>query len=123
MRAIVVYYMLSDLMMSQAQSSMIFGVYVAFFYLTPLLAGIAADRWLGRRRAIILGGAIMALGHFPLNFAPTFYAGLAVLVIGNGFFLPAIRARLGDLYVSRSDQLSVGKDCVRKASDQMLPVP
>src|SRR3546814_19107519 len=56
MRAIVVYYMLSDLMMSQAQSSMIFGVYVAFFYLTPMLGGIAADRWLGRRRAIILGG-------------------------------------------------------------------
>src|SRR3546814_12418952 len=67
MRAIVVYYMLSDLMMSQAQSSMIFGVYVAFFYLTPMLGGIAADRWLGRRRAIILGGAIMALGHFQIG--------------------------------------------------------
>lgn len=98
MRAIVVYYMLSDLMMTQAQSSMVFGVYVAFFYLTPMLGGILTDRWLGRRRAIILGGAIMALGHFLLTFEPLFYAGLGVIVLGNGFFLPAIPAQIGDLY-------------------------
>jgi len=98
MRAIVVYYMVTDLAMSQAKSSTIFGVYVAFFYLTPMLGGIVTDRWLGRRRAIILGGAIMALGHFLLTFEPFFYAGLAVIVIGNGFFLPAIPAQIGDLY-------------------------
>ncbi|PQM28195.1 MFS transporter [Sphingopyxis lindanitolerans] len=98
MRAIVVYYMVTDLMMSQAKSSMIFGVYVAFFYLTPMLGGVITDRWLGRRRAIILGGAIMALGHFLLTFEPFFYAGLAVIVVGNGFFLPAIPAQIGDLY-------------------------
>ncbi len=98
MRAIVVYYMVTDLAMSQAKSSMIFGVYVAFFYLTPMLGGIVTDRWLGRRRAIILGGTIMALGHFLLAFEPLFYAGLAVIVIGNGFFLPAIPAQIGDLY-------------------------
>src|SRR3546814_20052781 len=63
-----------------------------------MLGGIAADLWLGRRRAFILGGAIMALGHFLLTFAPMFYAGLAVIVIGNGFFLPAIPAQIGDLY-------------------------
>src|SRR3546814_9186679 len=51
-----------------------------------------------RRRAIILGGAIMAMGHFLLTFQSLFYPGLALIVIGNGFFLPAIPAQIGDLY-------------------------
>src|SRR3546814_18547797 len=109
---------------------MSFGVYVAVFYLTPRRGWIAADRWLGRRRAIIMCGVIMALGHFLLTFAPMFYAGLAVIVIGNGFFLPAIPAQIGDLYepgdprhagayniyyvginIGRSEERRVGKGC------------
>src|SRR3546814_7242551 len=71
---------------------------LAFFYLTTMLGGLITDTWLGRRRAIILGGAIMAMGHFLLTFQSLFYPGLALIVIGNGFFLPAIPAQLGDLY-------------------------
>src|SRR3546814_10495008 len=98
MPSIVGYSRVSDRMMSQARSSMRLGTYVAFFYLTPMLGGLITDTWLGRRRAIILGGAIMAMGHFLLTFQSLFYPGLALIVIGNGFFLPAIPAPIGALY-------------------------
>lgn len=100
MRSIVIYYMVGDLLMSQARSSMLLGAYIAFFYLTPMLGGLVTDTWLGRRRAIILGGTIMAAGHFLLTFQSLFYPGLACIVIGNGFFLPAIPAQIGDLYAT-----------------------
>src|SRR3546814_14335007 len=73
MRSIVVYYMVSDLMMSQARSSMLLGTYVAFFYLTHMLGGLITYTWLGRRRAIIPGSAIMETGHFLLPFQRLFY--------------------------------------------------
>jgi POT family proton-dependent oligopeptide transporter len=107
MRSIVIYYMLTNLAMDQAASSLVFGTYVAFFYLTPMFGGAMADRWLGRRRAIILGGAIMAVGHFLLTFEALFYPGLAVIALGNGFFLPAIPAQIGDLY-ARDDPRHAG---------------
>lgn len=107
MRSIVIYYMLTTLAMDQAASSLVFGTYVAFFYLTPMFGGAMTDRWLGRRRAIILGGSIMAVGHFLLTFEALFYPGLAVIAIGNGFFLPAIPAQIGDLY-ARDDPRHAG---------------
>src|SRR3546814_12924074 len=57
MRSIVVYYMVSDLMMSQARSSMLLGTYVAFFYLTPMPGGLITDTWLGRgdRKEVVKG--------------------------------------------------------------------
>src|SRR3546814_12532022 len=84
MRAIVVYYMLIDLMMSQAQSSMTFGGYFAFFSLTPLLGGLFADRRLGRRGALLLGGASMALGHFRMTFPTLFLARTHELCVRGG---------------------------------------
>src|SRR3546814_15980097 len=96
MPSIVGYSRVSDRMMSQARSSMRLGTYVAFFYLTPMLGGLITDTWLGRRRAIILGGAIMAMGHFLLTFQSLFYPGLALIVTGNGLLLPAIPDQIGD---------------------------
>lgn len=98
MRALLVYYMTKQLLMPQAQASMVYGLYTAFVYFTPILGGVIADRWLGRRKAVILGGSIMALGHFLMAFEPAFYPALACIALGNGFFLPSLPSQIGGLY-------------------------
>jgi proton-dependent oligopeptide transporter, POT family len=98
MRTILVYYMTEQLLISQAHSSLIYGLYSGFAYFTPVLGGIASDRWLGRRRAVLLGGSIMAAGHFMMAFAPTFYPALVTIAIGNGLFLPSLASQINQLY-------------------------
>lgn len=98
MRTLLVYYMTQQLLIPQARSSLIYGLYVAFAYFTPLLGGPVSDRWLGRRRAVLLGGGIMAAGHFMMAFEPTFYPALATIAIGNGLFLPTLTSQINDLY-------------------------
>ncbi|MGN6149143.1 MAG: MFS transporter, partial [Rhizomicrobium sp.] len=66
MRALLVYYMTKELLITQAHSSYIYGLYSSFVYFTPLIGGVISDRWLGRRRAVIIGGSIMAAGHFMM---------------------------------------------------------
>jgi POT family proton-dependent oligopeptide transporter len=82
----------------QPLASAIFGDYTALVYLTPILGGIAADRWLGRRAALIAGGAIMALGHFLMAFEGTFLLALLSLVVGVGLFKGNIASQVGELY-------------------------
>jgi POT family proton-dependent oligopeptide transporter len=101
MRALLVYYMTKQLMISQEKSSLIYGTYTAMAYFTPILGGIVADRWLGKRRAVIIGGTIMAIGHFMMTFEPLLYAALATIAFGNGLFLPSLPSQINDLY--RSD--------------------
>jgi POT family proton-dependent oligopeptide transporter len=67
-------------------------------YLTPIIGGYLADRFLGRRKAIMIGGVTMALGHFAMAFEPLLYLALGLLIIGNGFFKPNIGTLLGSLY-------------------------
>ena len=67
MRVLLVYYMTKQLLMGQQQASMVYGVYVATFYFTPILGGIVADRWLGKRRAVIIGAAIILLGLYTVR--------------------------------------------------------
>src|SRR3546814_212274 len=62
MRALLVYYMIGALDFSQAKASLIYGAYTACVFLTPIFGGMIADRWLGRHRALLIGGATMALG-------------------------------------------------------------
>jgi POT family proton-dependent oligopeptide transporter len=64
MRALLVYYMTRQLLIGQERASLIYGAYTATAYFTPIVGGIIADRWLGKRRAVIIGGTIMAVGHF-----------------------------------------------------------
>ena len=59
MRALLVYYMTKELLIGQAGSSFIYGTYTASAYFTPILGGMIADRWLGKRRSVILGGSII----------------------------------------------------------------
>lgn len=82
----------------QPLASAIFGDYTALVYLTPILGGIIADRWLGRRATLIWGGLIMALGHFLMAFEGTFLFALLALVIGVGLFKGNIASQVGELY-------------------------
>ncbi|MDB5367949.1 MAG: peptide transporter, partial [Rhodospirillales bacterium] len=88
MRTLLVYYMTKQLMFGQQQASFIFGVYTAFIYGTPIVGGVIADRWLGKRRAVLIGGATMACGHFMMAFEPLVYVALCTIALGNGLFLP-----------------------------------
>jgi len=98
MRALLVYYMTKQLLIAQGSSSLIYGTYTACAYFTPIVGGVIADRFLGKRRAIIIGGSMMALGHFLMTFEPAFYAALAVIALGNGLFLPSLPSQIDDLY-------------------------
>src|SRR6201996_2520997 len=98
MRSLLVYYMTKQLLIGQEKSSLIYGTYTAMAYFTPIIGGVISDRWLGKRRAVIIGGSIMAAGHFMMAFEPSFYFALATIAIGNGLFLPSLPSQIDDLY-------------------------
>ena len=99
MRTLLVYYMTKQLLIAQETSSFIYGNYTAIAYFTPLVGGFIADRYLGKKRAIIIGGSVMALGHFMMTQEPLFYVALATIAIGNGLFLPSLPSQIKDLYL------------------------
>ena len=101
MRALLVYYMTKQLLIGQERASFIYGSYTAMAYFTPIFGGMIADRWLGKRRAVIIGGSIMAAGHFMMTFEPLFYLALATIALGNGLFLPSLPSQINDLYRAR----------------------
>ena len=82
----------------QPFSSHIYGLYTSLVYLTPIFGGLIADRWLGQHRTILLGAALMAIGHFMMAFEPLFLFALTVLILGSGAFKPNLSAQLGGLY-------------------------
>jgi len=82
----------------QPLASEIFGNYTAFVYLTPILGGFVADRFLGRRRAVLLGALTMALGHFLMALEGAFLFALLCLVLGCGLFKGNIASQVGALY-------------------------
>ena len=98
MRALLVYYMTKQLLISQQNSSFIYGTYTALAYFTPIIGGTIADRYLGKKRAVIIGASTMAAGHFMMAFEPLFYVALATIAIGNGLFLPSLPSQINDLY-------------------------
>jgi len=98
MRALLVYYMTKQLLISQQHSSFIYGTYTAFAYFTPIVGGAIADRYLGKKRAVIIGATTMAAGHFMMAFEPLFYFALATIALGNGLFLPSLPSQINDLY-------------------------
>jgi proton-dependent oligopeptide transporter, POT family len=82
----------------QPFASHIYGFYTGLVYLTPLFGGIIADRLLGQHRTILLGAALMAIGHFMMAFEPLFLFALTMLILGNGAFKPNMSAQVGGLY-------------------------
>ena len=98
MRAILVYYMTKHLDMSQEYASLVYGAYAAFVYFTPVFGGLVADRWLGKRNAVVIGAAAMALGHFMMSSEALFYPALTTIALGNGLFLPSLASQIEGLY-------------------------
>jgi POT family proton-dependent oligopeptide transporter len=107
MRALLVLYMVGatdkgGFGWSQSKALQIFGIYTGLVYATPVIGGFLADRYLGQRLSVTLGGILMMLGQFvlamPGNAEPLFYTGLGLLVVGNGFFKPNISTMVGGLY-------------------------
>jgi POT family proton-dependent oligopeptide transporter len=100
MRALLVLYLVNHLKWRPSEASATYKWYTSLVYLTPLLGGFLADRFLGVRAAIIVGGVLMAIGHFLMAFEPLpfFYAALAFLIFGNGFFKPNISTLVGRMY-------------------------
>ena len=82
----------------QPFASYIYGDYTALVYLTPILGGCLADRLLGQRRMVLLGAALMAVGHFMMASERLMLLALLVLILGNGAFKPNISTQVGALY-------------------------
>ena len=117
MRALLVLYLISEinsdnpgLGWADDEAGSLYGWYTMLVYITPIIGGILADKIFGFRKAIIIGGILMTLGHLSLAFhpMPAFYLGLALLIVGNGFFKPNISSIVGQLYPDGSDKKDGG---------------
>src|SRR5437868_7681438 len=82
----------------QPLASAIFGTYTSLVYGTPIIGGIIADKWLGRNNTLILGGVLMAIGHFLMAIEPAFLLALLALLLGVGAFKGNIATQVGALY-------------------------
>jgi len=110
MRALLTLFMVNSLLIREADASIIYGGFLALCYLTPLLGGFIADKYLGNRNCIILGGSLMAIGQFLLFLSASTFSdnlggakglmwfALFVIIFGNGFFKPNISSMVGSLY-------------------------
>ncbi|WP_417430531.1 peptide MFS transporter [Halpernia sp.] len=110
MRALLTLFMVNALLMKEGDVTIIYGGFLALCYLTPMLGGFVADRFLGNRYCIIIGGSLMAIGQFLMfTSASTFgsnlgsaqmlmWVALGVIIFGNGFFKPNISSMVGSLY-------------------------
>jgi len=81
-----------------ALASQIFGLYSGFIYFTPVFGGLIADRWLGHRRAVMLGAVLMSAGHIAMAFDRSFLLAIALLIVGCGLLKGNISAQVGELY-------------------------
>ena len=110
MRAILVLYLTKALGWSGQDATRLYGAYTGAVYLTPMIGGYIADRYIGTRKSLVIGGIIIALGHFMLVFdsMPTFYAGLILVVIGTGFFKPNVSTMVGQLYAEGDKRRDTG---------------
>ncbi len=82
----------------QPLASVIYGTYISFVYFTPLFGGMLADRLLGQRKTVVVGGLIMSLGHFLMAFERFFLIAMLLIILGNGCFKPNVSTQVGSLY-------------------------
>jgi POT family proton-dependent oligopeptide transporter len=111
MRALLLFYMLKGFLgYGDRDAYAIYGAYTALVYMTPLFGGMLADRLLGARRAVVLGGLLMAGGHLMMSAESNvaFFLALALLIVGNGFFKPNISTMVGSLYPQGSPRRDAG---------------
>ncbi|MBA2321145.1 MAG: peptide MFS transporter [Deltaproteobacteria bacterium] len=101
MRALLVFYMIKGFLgYGDREAYSVYGAYGALVYMTPFFGGLIADRVLGARRAVVLGGLLMAIGHLTMTIEndTAFFAALGLLIVGNGFFKPNVTTIVGGLY-------------------------
>lgn len=100
MRALLVLYMVKFLLFSTEHAGSVYGTYTGLVYLTPLIGGYIADRYMGQKSCILIGAVLMMLGHFAMAVSNLtfFYMALGLLILGNGFFKPNISTIVGQLY-------------------------
>jgi proton-dependent oligopeptide transporter, POT family len=108
MRAILMFYLTKHWLFSDEKASMIYGAYTSLVYITPVLGGWLADRYLGQRKAVLFGGVMLAIGHCLMAFEgvggqsdPTiniFWLALSFIIVGSGFLKANISVMVGQLY-------------------------
>jgi proton-dependent oligopeptide transporter, POT family len=111
MRALLLLYMMKGFLeYDDARAYAVYGAYTSLVYMTPFFGGLLADRFLGPRIAVIIGGLLMSAGHLVMTQENTlmFYLALALLITGNGFFKPNISAMVGELYPAGSTKRDGG---------------
>ncbi|MGB3737885.1 MAG: peptide MFS transporter [Pontixanthobacter sp.] len=112
MRALLIFYLVQHWLFTDSEASIIYGAYTALVYITPVVGGYLADRYLGQRKAVLFGAVLLTFGHFFMAFEgsggqddPTiyvFWAALALIIVGSGFLKANISVIVGQLY-SRTD--------------------
>ena len=108
MRALLIFYLTKHWLFSDGKANLIYGAYTSLVYITPVLGGYLADRYLGQRRAVVFGGLLLAAGHTLMAVEgvggqsdPTinvFWAALAFIIVGSGFLKANISVMVGQLY-------------------------
>jgi len=100
MRAFLILYMGHVLGFDDRHAGSVYGTYTASAWAAAIVGGIIADRWLGQYKSVLIGGIVIALGHFTLAFHPLpfFYTGLGLIVVGTGLLKPNVSGIVGSLY-------------------------
>lgn len=109
MRALLIFYLTKHWLFSDGEASVIYGAYTALVYITPVIGGYLADRWLGQRKAVLFGAVLLTFGHFLMAFEGDgggqadaainiFWAALAFIIVGSGFLKANISVIVGQLY-------------------------
>ena len=100
MKTLLVLYMINHFFWSQEDASHLLGTYAALAYGLPVVGGFIADRYIGAKRAVILGGVLLSIGHFLMVFEnmTSFYTALAFIIAGVGFLKPNVSTQVGSLY-------------------------
>jgi POT family proton-dependent oligopeptide transporter len=96
--------------MTEKESADLYGTFIALVFLTPFIGGLLADRYLGYRKSIIIGGLLMAAGYMMMGIhsLPMLYVAMTLVILGNGFFKPNISTLLGSFY--SNEQYKAKKD-------------
>ena len=86
--------------MTEKEASDLYGTFIALVFLTPFIGGLIADRYLGYKRSIVIGGLMMGAGYFMMGIHNTtmLYVAMTLVIVGNGFFKPNISTLLGNFY-------------------------
>ena len=111
MRALLLLYMIKGFLgFGDKDANAVYGAYTALIYMTPFFGGMIADRLIGKRTAVVIGGLLMAAGHLLMMIQTElwFFCALGLLIAGNGFFKPNISSMVGELYTEQSTQRDSG---------------